>query len=172
MNQIQKFSAVFGLLGVFLFSGCGGSATAIQPMAAPGATPMGSASTNQKYVAGTLSAGKTEIPTHIINAVTGHLDAELRKRGLAPAAATDRKVRIDSTATYYRMRSGFSRMMVGMLAGKDGIECDVQLVDVASGGVIGTFKVSSYNLTAMGGEDDVARMLAAEIAKALQAYKP
>jgi hypothetical protein len=36
---------------------------------------------------------------------------------------------------------------------------------------VGQFKVSSYNLTAVGGEDDVARMLATEIAKALAQHK-
>ncbi|HKB58096.1 MAG TPA: DUF4410 domain-containing protein [Lacunisphaera sp.] len=135
----------------------------------PGATPMGS--TPAKYFAGTLSAGKTEIPAHVVQAVTGHLDAELRKRGLAAAAEDGNAIRIDATATYYRMRSGFSRMMVGMLAGKDGIKCDVQLVDKKSGQAVGQFQVSSYNLTAVGGEDDVARMLATEIAKALENYK-
>ena len=124
-----------------------------------------------KYVAGTLSPGTTDIPTHIVRAVTGHLDAELRKRNLAPGSEADDAIRIDATATYYRMRSGFARMGFGMLAGKDGIRCDVQLVHQKSGKPIGQFQVSSYNLTAIGGEDDVARMLAEEIAKALENYK-
>lgn len=34
-------------------------------------------------------------------------------------------------------------MMVGVLAGKDGIECDVRLVDVATGQPVGEFKVKS-----------------------------
>jgi hypothetical protein len=159
-----------GLACLLLLSACGGSSTAIQPMpnTATGAGSSGPA----KYAAGTLSAGKTEIPAHIVSAVTGHLDAELRKRNLAPVSETDRTIRIDATATYYRMRSGFSRMMVGIFAGKDGIECDVHLVDKASGQEIGQFKVKSYNLTAVGGEDDVARLLADEIVKALENYKP
>lgn len=159
-----------GLACLLLLSACGSSSTAIQamPSTATGPTAAGPA----KYVAGTLAPGKTEIPTHIVNAVTGHLNAELRKGGLAPATDADRTIRIDATTTYYRMRSGFSRMMVGIFAGKDGIECDVQLVDKASGQAIGRFQVKSYNMTAVGGEDDVARMLAVEIVKALQNYKP
>ena len=124
-----------------------------------------------RYQAGTINAGKTEIPDHILKAVTGHLDAELRKRGLAATAEDGNTIRIDATTTYYRMRSGFSRMMVGILAGKDGIKCDVQLVDKKSGQAVGQFQVSSYNLMAVGGEDDVARMLATEIAQALENYK-
>lgn len=124
-----------------------------------------------KYSAGTLSPGQTEIPTHLVSAVIGHLEAELRKRGLAATAEDGNTIRIDATATYYRMRSGFSRMMVGMLAGKDGIKCDVQLIDIKSGQAVGQFQVSSFNLTAVGGEDDVARMLAVEIAKNLENHR-
>lgn len=123
------------------------------------------------YVAGTISPGETAIPTHIVNAVKGHLDSELRKRGLSPVAGTDGSIRIDATATYYRMRSGFARMAVGIFAGKDGIACDVQLVNTVSGQPTAQFKVSSYNLTAIGSEDDVARLLAEEIAKALEAQR-
>jgi hypothetical protein len=167
-SKIAILSA--GLACLLLLSACGSSSTAIQAMPNAATGTMGSGPA--KYVAGTLSAGKTEIPAHIVSAVTGHLDAELHKRGLAPAADADRTIRIDATTTYYRMRSGFSRMMVGIFAGKDGIECDVQLVDKTSGQPIGQFKVKSYNMTAVGGEDDVARMLAVEIVKALQDYKP
>ncbi len=167
MNVPKILASIAGLACLLFLSGCGGSATAIQPI--PSATAMGSGSTPAKYSAGTISAGKTEMPTHIVNAVTGHLDAELRKRGLS--AEEGDAIRIDATATYYRMRSGFSRMMVGILAGKDGIKCDVRLVDKKSGQAVGEFQVSSYNLTAVGGEDDVARMVATEIAKALENYR-
>jgi hypothetical protein len=152
-----------------LLSACGSNSTAIQSIPTANATPMGSGPA--KYVSGTISAGKTEIPTHIVNAVTGHLDAELRKHGLLATGDDRNVVQIDATTTYYRMRSGFTRMMVGILAGKDGIECEVQLIDKTSHQTVGKFKVSSYNMTAVGGEDDVARMLAAEIAKALSEYK-
>jgi hypothetical protein len=168
MNPMKILTSAAGLACILFLSGCGSSSTAIQPM--PDATPMGAGSP-ARYAAGTLSAGSTEIPAHVAQAVTGHLDSELRKRGLASAADDGNAIRIDATATYYRMRSGFSRMMVGMLAGKDGIKCDVQLVDKKSGKTVGKFQVSSYNLTAVGGEDDVARMLAEEIAKALEKYK-
>ena len=155
------------LPGLLFLTGCGSNSTVVQPLSA--ATALGGPPAH--YVAGQFSAGKTEIPTHIIEAIKGHLDAELRKRGLA--AATDEKnvVRIDSTATYYRMRSGVSRMMFGILAGKDGVECDVQLVNRETGQSVGQLKVSSYNMLAVGGEDDVARMLAEEIAKVIEANR-
>lgn len=169
MNAPRFLTSIAGLACLLFLSGCGGSATAIQPI--PSATLMGSGSAPAKYTVGTVSAGKTEIPGHVINAVTGHLGAELRKRGLAAAPEDGDAIRIDATTTYYRMRSGFSRMMVGIFAGKDGIKCDVQLVNNKSGEAVGRFEVSSYNLTAVGGEDDVARLLATEIAKALGNYK-
>jgi hypothetical protein len=169
MNLFKFLALGAGLIGCLLFTGCGSSSTGIQPITNAAAAPMGSAPA--KYVAGVLNPGKTDIPTHIVNAVTGHLDAELRKRKLAPEGEATSAIRIDATATYYRMRSGFARMGFGMLAGKDGIQCDVQLIDQKSGHPVGQFKVSSYNLTAIGGEDDVARMLAVEIAKALENHK-
>lgn len=168
INKTRILTLVMGLTSMLMLGACGSSSTAIQPLGAASGTAMGS--TPSKYVAGTVSPGKTEIPTHIVNAVTGHLTAELKKRGLDAVDAQD-AIRIDATTTYYRMRSGFSRMMVGILAGKDGIEADVKLVDAKTNQAVGEFKVKSYNMTAVGGEDDVARMLAEEIAKALEAYK-
>lgn len=170
MNTSKILTIVAGIACLFSLSACGSSSTAIQPIANTTSNAMGSGPA--KYVAGTLASGTTEMPAHIVSAVTGHLDAELHKHNLAPSANSERVIRIDATATYYRMRSGFSRMMVGIFAGKDGIECDVQLVDKTSGQPIGQFKVKSYNMTAVGGEDDVARMLAVEIVKALEQYKP
>lgn len=155
---------VIAFVGASLLSGCGSSTTAIRFNATAMGVPTG-------YVAGTISPGQTTIPTHIVNAVAGHLDAELRKRSLAPKNAGDRTIRIDATTTYYRMRSGFARMAVGVLAGKDGIQCEVELVDIAGGEVVGTFKVSAFNITAIGSEDDLARMLATEITKALENHK-
>ena len=169
MKTPRIIPLVAGLACLLFLSGCGSSSTAIQAIPTSTSTAMGAGPA--KYLAGTISAGKTEMPTHIVNAVSGHLEAELRKHSLFAAAEDGNVLQINATATYYRMRSGFSRMMVGIFAGKDGIECDVQLVDKKSGQPVGKFKVSSYNMTAVGGEDDVARMLAAEIAKALAEKK-
>lgn len=163
---LLRFASLLATVALLpLLTACGSSSTAIRPTGPAGTFDKA----NARYSAGTISAGTTEIPTHILNAVAGHLDAELRKLGLA---ATDGEgIRLDATTTYYRMRSGFSRMMVGVFAGKDGIECDVRLVDGATGQPVGDFKVKAYNLTAVGGEDDVARMLASEIAKALDNFR-
>lgn len=167
--KLRSFVLLFlAVVGAALLSGCGSSATAIQYGPAAAATALG---TPIGYVAGKIEPGKTTIPTHVVNAVAGHLDAELRKRSLAPKTTGERTIRIDAITTYYRMRSGFARMAVGVFAGKDGIECEVRLVDVATGETTGTFKVSAFNVLAVGSEDDVARMLAAEIAKALEARK-
>ena len=64
----------------------------------------------------------------------------------------------------YRMRSGFTRFMFGMLAGKDGVDSQVQVLD-ASGKVLGDSNVSTFNVTAVGSGEDVAKMHADEIAK-------
>jgi Domain of unknown function (DUF4410) len=148
---------------VFALTGCGSSSSVIQPM--PKATAMGEAPA--KYFAGEFSPGTTEIPSHIIAAIKGHLDATLQKNAIGAPADYTNRLRIDGTVTYYRMRSGFSRMMFGAMAGKDGVECDIALID-AAGQTVGKLKVESHNLMAVGSEDDVARMLAEETVKAIR----
>lgn len=147
-------------------SGCGSSSSMTQPLAP--ATAMGAQP--PLYYAGDFSAGTTEIPAHILNAIKGHLDAELQKNGIAGAADYTNRLRIDGTVTYYRMRSGFTRAMFGVFAGKDGVTCAVKLVD-GRGATVGGLTVESYNMLAIGSEDDVARMVATETVKALKGVK-
>ena len=65
------------------------------------------------------------------------------------------------------MRSGFNRMLFGLMAGKDGITSTVTILDSKTGEVIGETDVNTYNVLAIGGEQDIARMHAEEIAKFL-----
>ncbi len=100
-------------------------------------------------------------------AVASHLKTELEKNGRL-AQGADVGLAIEIKVVEYRMRSGFSRAMFGMLAGKDGIASEVTVRD-ASGKVLGSAKVDSYNVMAIGGADDIARMHGEEIAKTLLA---
>ena len=104
-------------------------------------------------------------PEHFLNAIASYLKTELEKSGRL-AKEGDNALAIDIKVTEFRMRSGFTRGMFGMFAGKDGIASDVSVRDGA-GKVIGNSTVSTYNVMAIGGEEDIARMHAEEIAKTL-----
>jgi NADH/NAD ratio-sensing transcriptional regulator Rex len=102
----------------------------------------------------------------VIAALRGHLESELRKRSrLSSAAEGAARVRID--VVNYRMRSGFARSMFGVMAGKDGVGSKVTVLGTSTDEVLGESEVSTFNVMAVGGEDDIARMHGVEIAKFL-----
>jgi Domain of unknown function (DUF4410) len=110
------------------------------------------------------------IPSHIIGAVRGYLESDLTKRNLlAPQGDPAPVVHVDINS--YRMRSGFSRAFWGMMAGKDGMGSKVTVLDRPGGRVLGESNVSSFNVSAIGSEDDIARMHADEITKFLAGEK-
>jgi hypothetical protein len=102
---------------------------------------------------------------HFLGAITSYLKSELAKNGRL-AKEGDDALKIDIKVTEFRMRSGVSRMMFGMFAGKDGIASEVSVRD-SSQKVLGSSTVSTFNVMAVGGEEDIARMHAEEIAKIL-----
>jgi hypothetical protein len=102
---------------------------------------------------------------HFLSAVASYLKSELSKNGRL-AKDGDDALKIDIKVTEFRMRSGVTRMMFGAFAGKDGIASEVSVRD-GSGKVIGSSAVSTFNIMAVGGEEDIARMHAEEIAKTL-----
>lgn len=108
------------------------------------------------------------VPEHFLDAIKGYLKAELTRRHMVAEekSAPDQEIAI--LVTYYRMRSGFNRMMFGVMAGKDGVTSTVTVLDAKTGAVMGSSEVNTYNVLAVGGEQDVARMHAEEIANFLE----
>ena len=102
---------------------------------------------------------------HFLSAITSYLRSELAKNGRLAKEGQD-ALKIDIKVTEFRMRSGVTRMMFGIFAGKDGIASEVSVRD-SSQKVLGGSTVSTYNVMAVGGEEDIARMHAEEIAKTL-----
>jgi hypothetical protein len=102
---------------------------------------------------------------HFLTAVASYLKSELAKNGRL-AKESDDALKIDIKVTEFRMRSGVTRMMFGVFAGKDGIASEVSVRDSAQK-VLGSSTVSTFNVMAVGGEEDIARMHAEEIAKTL-----
>ena len=102
---------------------------------------------------------------HFLSTITSYLRTELAKNGRL-AKEGDDALKIDIKVMEFRMRSGVSRMMFGIFAGKDGIASEVSVRD-SSQKVLGSSTVSTFNVMAVGGEEDIARMHAEEIAKTL-----
>lgn len=74
-------------------------------------------------------------------------DARLRSRlGTRLADASDKTLKV--RVTYYRMRHGAARALVGIMAGQDRITSEASIVD-ASGAILGSLSVDSKNPTAL-----------------------
>lgn len=94
------------------------------------------------------------------------LDNELRSKSLL-ATAPGAGVRVlDVNVTYYRMRPGAARALVGIMAGRDKIESAVTVKD-AGGKVLSEYVVTSTNGTAMGTASGMIAKHAREIVDTL-----
>ncbi len=118
---------------------------------------------NSKYTVSGITSNVNEVPDHFLAAVNGYLKAELEKKNLLDKNASKKSYKINILVDEYRMRSGMTRMMFGAFAGKDGVESIVTILDPVTGEVEGKSTVSTFNITAVGGMDDIARMHAEKI---------
>lgn len=162
MKMRMRHFAVM-LLGIAL-AACGSSSKITKPIEQ--ATEIGPV----KFKVGEISDGSGKaVPSHILAALRGHLESQLTKRNLLAAdASSERVVDVAIDITGYRMRSGVMRGMFGMMAGKDGMDSKITATAATDPTrVLGESTVSSYNIMAVGGEDDIPRMHAEEIAKFL-----
>lgn len=156
------YKIVIALAAVAMLTGCASSTKIDQPVAST------EASAPVTYSDIVVDNRGTEAPEHFLVAVKSYLRQELDRQAMYSPQSGKQVV---ITVVDYRMRSGFSRAMFGVLAGKDGIDSQVTIKDSKSGKVIGRSTVSSYNVLAVGGMEDIARMHAEEIAKFLGAKK-
>lgn len=162
---MQRYLVLPVFIGALV--GCASTTEIRQPLE----TPLTSDGRAHQYLIDSIGNTTADAPPHFVNAVKSYLEQNLRKRSILSVdkEGQDRKVRI--TITSYRMRSGFTRQMFGFFAGKDGVESTVDVVDARTGKVIGSSIVSSYNVTAVGDQEDIARMHANEINKFLAGEK-
>lgn len=151
----------FALLSVCLLvlSACGSSAVVNKSLSE-------SLSANDsKFTVETINCKIKDVPEHFLTAVNGYLKTELDKKNLLERTDSRTSYKVNIMVNDYRMRSGMTRMMFGAFAGKDGVESIVTIVDPVSGEVAGESTVSTFNITAVGGMDDIARMHAEKIAE-------
>ena len=147
---------------VCALAACGSTSevrTAVEPAAASGAF-----FSVAKPVAAVPKDGD-QPSDHFLTAVANYLKLDLDKRGRL-AKGGDAGHALDIRIVEFRMRSGFTRQMFGVLAGKDGVASEVT-VRGKDGQVLASATVSSFNVMAVGDMDDLARMHGEEIARAL-----
>lgn len=159
----MKRVALFLLAAVVTSVGAGcGSSHSVRKT-----TPVSGQPVKTTYQLGEIEDAKNLVPEHIRVGILSYLKKDLQAKGLLPGPGEQATWNVRISVLSYRMRSGFSRMMFGILAGKDGISTSVEIVDPVSGEVVGESDVSSYNLAAVGGEEDIARMQGEEIGRYL-----
>ena len=140
------------LVVAILLSGCiGTKGMAVRPNDAP-------ADARYWYSVDT-SGGMTPEGLVVLKARLDERFAAVRAPDRTPGAV---EVRI--TVTSYRMRHGAARALVGIMAGTDHVHSPVELIDTASGAVLGALNVESKNQTAIGSAGGLIRGHADEIA--------
>lgn len=156
MKMLAKCTCLF--IVALMLSACGSSATISKNLDS-------SLIANQsQFKIGKIECQLNDVPDHFLEAIKGHLKSELQKRNLYSNENSNNSCDVNVVLNYYRMRSGFTRMMFGVMAGKDGVESIISIVDPNTNIVVGKSTVSTFNIMAVGEMDDIARMHAEKIA--------
>lgn len=129
MRGYFKFSLLPACL--FILSGCGSSAVVNKSL---------NDLPNRDHAKFTVESIKSDVagvPDHFLAAISEYLKAELDKKNLLEKTDSSAAYKINILVNEYRMRSGVSRVMLGVLAGKDGVESTVTITDPATGEIAG-----------------------------------
>ena len=138
--------------------GCASSTNITQPLEVPQVTEVKTFSEIE------INKKDTKAPEHFIHAVESYIKQGLQERSLYDEESGKK---ISVSVNSYRMRKGMTRMMFGVFAGKDGINSTVKVYSPDGKKVLGSSEVNSYNVMAVGSQDDIARMHGDEIVKFL-----
>ena len=133
-------------IALFVFAACGTTSTIKQPL-----TPVSSVSTsagNQMYGMGSCDVQDNRATGGTCVALQDRLQYGLFSHGLYEKneGEADREIRL--TITYFRDLGPGMRSFFGVLAGKDGMDVKVEVVNRKDGKIVGSASVSSYNITA------------------------
>lgn len=162
-NKMNFFTKTTFLFFVAYLAGCASSTVIDKPINKTGLPAAG----NARYFVTDVHSQVPDVPEQFPVAIKAYLKSELTKRGSLAKEQSSNSRDVEITITDYRMRDSVNRVLWGVLAGKDGVESTVQVRDHGTNSIIGESRISSYNVTTIGGPDDVAKMHAEEIAKFL-----
>jgi hypothetical protein len=146
----------FIILGFLALTGCGSTISVKKPLEImPGL--------QVTYSVGEIKDLTEQVPEHFLTTIKSYVKSELKNRQMLADNDSSGAHKVNIVVTSYRMRSNISRVMFGAFAGKDGVESEVSVVDASTNAVLGESKVSTFNVTAVGGPEDIARMHGTEI---------
>jgi len=154
---MNKTIVILSILALLL-GGCASSTNITQPLEAPQLTEV------KTFGEIDIDTKDTKAPEHFIHAVESYIKQGLQERSLYDE---ENGKKVSVSVNSYRMRKGMTRMMFGIFAGKDGINSTVKVYAPDGGKVLGSSEVNSYNVMAVGSQDDIARMHGDEIVKFL-----
>lgn len=120
-----------------------------------------------RYIVGKVYSSIENVPESFISSISKNVIAELKEKNIYEENQTAPANIINIEIINYRMRSEINRLVLGLLAGKDGVKTIVRIVDKDSNKQIGKMYVSSYNLTNLGGEDHISISLSEKIVATL-----
>ena len=160
--MLKTAKTVIPMLLVIALTACGSSMKVTRPLA-----DADTASGGHIYRIANIETQVDEVPPQFLSAINTHLTAELNEHDRLGEEADIATHSVGILVNDYRMRHSASRFFLGVLAGKDGVKSRVTVTDLQTGELLGESEVSTYNITAIGSPDDVARMHAAEIARFL-----
>jgi hypothetical protein len=161
VKQIKIFFCA-GLL-IFL-TGCGSDSKFIHPLDNSDVSPLKS----KKFTVGKIFSSVDKVPQKFMFAITESLEATLKNRGILQEDPAIPSNIINIEVSYYRMRNWFNRVMFGVMAGKDGVNSIVKIVDKSTQKQVGELFVSTYNLSIFLGKNKISEMHAEEIVDALE----
>ena len=154
---MKKVLLLLSIFALFL-GGCASSTNITQPLETPSVAEIKTFGNIE------INNNDTKAPEHFIHAVESYIKQGLQERSIYDEES-GKKVSV--SVNKYRMRKGMTRMMFGVFAGKDGIDSTVKVYSPNGDKVLGSSEVSSYNVMAVGSQDDIARMHGEEIVKFL-----
>jgi hypothetical protein len=116
-----------------------------------------------RYIVGKVYSSIENVPDEFLTSISENVAAELKERNLYEENNSAPANIVNVEIINYRMRNEVNRLMLGILAGKDGVKTIVRVFDRQSEKQIGKMYVSSYNLTNLGGQDTISSSLAKKI---------
>ena len=161
MNRIRTFNNMFmmtvSIVLLLIVTGCGTSYSVKQPLPLT-AIPLKTG----VYVIGSCETQDNRATRQTCDTLKAEVRYGLIKNGLFDKNGNEAPRKVNLTITYFKNASSWTRAMFGIMAGKDGLDVTVDVIDRQSGNVIGRATASHYNVTA---GDFTEKTMAKEVSK-------
>jgi len=148
-SRLKKLAAInptlliVALLGLML-SACGGGSSVVKHAALDKAG-------EYRYQIGDISSSAPDVPEEFIRNLRKYLEKDLSKKGVLSTGKSSKSVNINITD--FKMPGRGSRLVLGMLAGKDFVTSKVTVTDSGSNKKLGDAEIESSDKLNSGGPE-------------------